>query len=146
MALHLYLPPHSCHAPGVLSGLVSGNILRIHQLCSDTKNVKKEVKLSFHRLLDRGYQTTQLIPYFQQTIDKAKAYFKQTALDRLHPWSKKETSNRRQVFLHLPYHPANPSSKTIQNLWTRKIANPPGHPALSSLTSCHTGNYLTTWG
>ena len=135
MALHLYLPPHSCHAPGVLSGLVSGNILRIYQLCSTTKDVEKEVKLFFHRLLDRGYQTEQLIPYFQRAIDKAKAYLKQTALDHLRARSKKETSNRRRVFLHLPYHPANPSSKTIQNLWTRRIAHPPGQPAFSSLTN-----------
>jgi hypothetical protein len=41
MALHLYLPPHSCHAPGVLSGLTFGNILRIHQLCSDAQSLIK---------------------------------------------------------------------------------------------------------
>ena len=60
MALHLYLPPNSCHAPGVLSGLVFGNVLRIHQLCSDAKDVTKELKLFFHRLLDRGYQYHKL--------------------------------------------------------------------------------------
>ncbi len=27
MALHLYIPPHSCHAPGVLSGMVFGKVL-----------------------------------------------------------------------------------------------------------------------
>jgi hypothetical protein len=95
MALHLYLPPHSCHAPGVLSGLVFGNVLRIHQLCSDVKDVMKELKLFFHRLLDRGYQTTQLIPFFQQGMDNAKAYLRRTALDHLRARSKKETSHRR---------------------------------------------------
>ena len=32
MNLYLYIPPHSAHPPGVLTGLVSGNILRIHSL------------------------------------------------------------------------------------------------------------------
>ena len=29
MNLYLYIPTHSAHPPGVLTGLVSGNILRI---------------------------------------------------------------------------------------------------------------------
>jgi hypothetical protein len=52
MALHLYIPPHSCHAPGVLSRLVFSNILCIHQLCSNVKDVIKEIKLLLHRLMD----------------------------------------------------------------------------------------------
>ena len=32
LALHLYIPPHSCHPPGVIIGLVMGNVLRIFQL------------------------------------------------------------------------------------------------------------------
>ena len=96
MALHLYLPPHSCHAPGVLSGLVFGNVLRIDQLCLDAKDVMKELKLFFHCLLGRGYQTTQLIPLFQQGMDNAKAYLRCTALDHhLHAWSKQEASHCR---------------------------------------------------
>ena len=35
MNLYLYIPPHSSHPPGVLPGLVSGNILWIHPLCSE---------------------------------------------------------------------------------------------------------------
>ncbi len=34
VALHLYIPPHLCHAPGVLPGIVFGNVLRIHKLCT----------------------------------------------------------------------------------------------------------------
>ncbi len=73
MALHLYLPPHSCHAPGVLPGLVFGNILRIHQLCSDARDVMKEIKLFLHRLLDQGYQLDKLTSLFQKAMDNAKA-------------------------------------------------------------------------
>jgi hypothetical protein len=56
MALHLYIPPHLCHAPGVLSGMVFGNVLRIHQLCSCASDIVIELKLFFHCLLDQGYQ------------------------------------------------------------------------------------------
>ncbi|EJK66555.1 hypothetical protein THAOC_12523 [Thalassiosira oceanica] len=34
LALHLYLPPYSCHPPGVIKGLVMGEVLRIFKLCS----------------------------------------------------------------------------------------------------------------
>ena len=64
MALHLYIPPHSCHAPGVLSGMVFGSILHIHQLCSRATNIARELKLLFHCLLDWGYQLSQLPPLF----------------------------------------------------------------------------------
>ena len=33
-ALHVYIPPHSCHPPGCFSGLVTGMILKIYCLCS----------------------------------------------------------------------------------------------------------------
>ncbi len=95
----------------------------------------KELKLFFRRLLDRGYQTTQLTPLFQQAMDNDKAYLLCTALDHLGARSKKETSHRRRVFLHLPYHPANTSSITIQKLWASRVANPQGQPSFSSLTN-----------
>ena len=95
MALHLYLPPYSCHAPGVLSSLVFGNVLCIHQLCSDTSDVVKEIKLFLPRLLDQGYQLAQLTPIFQKTMDNAKAYLRHTALNHLHVWSMKQASHQQ---------------------------------------------------
>jgi hypothetical protein len=59
------------------------------------KDVMKELKLFFHRLLDRGYQSSQLTPLFQQAMDNAKAYLRHTALDHLCAKSKKETAHRR---------------------------------------------------
>ncbi len=89
MALHLYIPPHSCHAPGVLSGLVFSNVLRIHQLCSNGKDVVKEIKLLLHRLMDQGYQLSKLTPLFQQAMDNAKAYLPRSTLDHVQVQSKK---------------------------------------------------------
>ena len=34
LALHLYIPSHSCRPPGCFSGLVAGMVLRIYCLCS----------------------------------------------------------------------------------------------------------------
>ena len=62
LALYLYIPPHSCHAPGVLSGLIFGMILRIHQLCSKEEDIDKELHLFVSRLLDRGYDLDKIKP------------------------------------------------------------------------------------
>jgi hypothetical protein len=135
LALHFYLPPHSCNAPEVLSGLISSNVLCIHQLCSAAVDIKKELKLFSHHLLDRGYQLQKITPLFQQAIDNATAYLNCLALEQLCMKSRKATEGCRQVFLHLPYHPANPLSKVIQRLWHNLVGNPPGNLPLNKLTN-----------
>jgi hypothetical protein len=50
MALYQYIPPNSCHPPGVLTGLVFGQILRIYQLCSLSEDINKELFLFYRRL------------------------------------------------------------------------------------------------
>ena len=39
MNIYLYIPPHSAHHQGVLTGLVSSNIIRIHLLCSEQDDI-----------------------------------------------------------------------------------------------------------
>ena len=56
MNIYLYIPYHSAHPPGVLTGLVSGNILRIHSLCSEQDDINLQMKQFYARLLVRGYQ------------------------------------------------------------------------------------------
>jgi hypothetical protein len=135
MALHLYIPPHSCHAPGVLPGIVFGNVLQIHQLCSWAVDVTQEIKLFLHRLLNHGYQLAQLTLLFQQAMDNAKTYLQHPGLDHLCAKSKKGEGQRQRVFLHLPYHPTNPSSKTIQKHWHKRVASPKGQPPFHRLTN-----------
>ena len=135
MVLHLYIPPHLCHVPGVLPGIVFENVLRIHQLCSQAGDITREITLFLRRLLDCGYQMVQLTPLFQQAMDNDKAYLQCTALDHLRVKSKKGEGQHRRVFLHLPYHPTNPSSKMIQKHWHERVASPKGHPPFHRLTN-----------
>jgi hypothetical protein len=39
--LYLYIPPHSAHPSGALSGLIHGNILQIHHLCSSPEDIQQ---------------------------------------------------------------------------------------------------------
>ena len=135
LALHLYLPPHLWDAPGLLTGLIFGNVLRIHQLCSAATDAKKELKLFLHRLLDHGYKLWKITPIFQRAIDNAMAYLKRSTLKRLWMKSRKDIASCWQVFLHLPYHPANPPSKAIQQLWYHLVGTPLGNFPLNKLTN-----------
>ena len=117
--LHLYIPPSSCHPPGLLRGIVYGLIFRIYTLCTDRVDKKHRTQLFFLQLLRRGYHRNHLLPLFQEAMVRAKNYegvATQTAADR--------TSLRRSLFFHLPFHPQNPSSQAIQAAWHSTVANP----------------------
>ena len=73
LALYQYIIPNSCHPPGVLTGLVYGQILKIHHLCSKNSDNEKEIRLFFNRLVDRGYLRTKLLPLFEKGFDNATA-------------------------------------------------------------------------
>ena len=80
MNLYLYTPPHSAHPPGVLTGLVSGNILWIHSLCSEQDNIDLRMKEFYVRLLIRGYQRDLLIPTFSKGITGAHLFIKRESV------------------------------------------------------------------
>ena len=43
MALHLYIPPFSCHAPGISLGLIYGHFFRVMMLCSHQHDIEQEL-------------------------------------------------------------------------------------------------------
>jgi hypothetical protein len=120
--LYLYLPPHSAHAPGVLRGLVSGMLLRIKRLTSNPEAVHPCVKLFYRRLLQRGYNSSVILPLFQK-------YFR-TRVPRI-----KDSSGT--LFLHVKYHPLDPPSQLIQSHFRELIRDRPGDLPLSELLNRH---------
>merc|ERR1712172_208876 len=83
MALYLYIPPHSCHSPGVHAGLIMGQVLRIYQLCSRRKDIDRELEDFLRHLLARGHSLDNVMPIFTRAVDNAIKYISQSDEFRL---------------------------------------------------------------
>jgi hypothetical protein len=119
--LYLYLPYHSAHAPGVLKGLIYGNIQRIVRLSSDLLDVKALMRTFFRRLLERGYNKDDLIPIFHSAFENALKH--------------KELNEERPnaLFFHVPFHPKDPPSTAIQKIFRSKMKEPVDQPPIDQL-------------
>jgi hypothetical protein len=69
--LYQYLPPHSCHAPGIAKGLIYGMINRAFDLISESTRRDEYIKKFFDRMNARGWSPKYLQPVFQDAIKKA---------------------------------------------------------------------------
>ena len=138
LALYLYIPPHSAHAPGVHTGLVFGNVLQIFQLNSRESDIINDLRLFYNCLVDQGHQPKDLIPRFTKAIENAERYLSLSEEQRSYLKEEKKNASKRQVYFHLPYHPNNPSSSQIQKLWRDIVATPVGKKPLKHFwNSCN---------
>lgn len=135
LALHLYIPPHSCHPPGVFPGLVHGKILRIYRLCSNEVDIEEKLGKFFGQLLDRGHCFKRILPVFSKAMDNAKRYISTSKEYRFQQSEKKRLASKRQVYLHVPYHPGNPTSRDLQRLWRNIVFHPKGKRPLNLCTN-----------
>ena len=120
--LYLYLPPHTCHPPGILSGTIAGMILRILQLTSDRNDCHVLFCNFFWHLCLHGYSPQTLRPLFSQHT--ACAAQSSTCINQpIYP----------QLFFHLPFHSLNPLSFRIQCAFMEHILKPTGKPKLPSI-------------
>jgi hypothetical protein len=117
---HLYIPPHSCHPPGLLRGMVYGMLYRIYTLCSDQYDRQVRTTAFYHHLKRRGYESKALRPLFHLAITKVKARETKPS-----PAPANQADVRTYQFFHLEYHPLNPPSRDFQAAWTNYVASPP---------------------
>ena len=137
MALYQYIPPSSCHPPGVLTGLVLGQVLRIFQLSSRDQDINNELRLFYKRLIDRGYSHDGLVPLFVKGIDNAKSYMALSQVQREARKKAKVGRSDERVCFHIPFHPQNPPSKRIQRLWRETILSPAGEKMFTDLRNAN---------
>ena len=111
--LHLYLPPHSCHSPGVTKSLIYGAIKRANCLCTDKRDISPYIIKIHNRLVARGHKSSNI---------------KKQIMEALHNQATNKKQIRRNdtpsIFLHLPYNPMNPPSRIIQRAFRNTILKP----------------------
>jgi hypothetical protein len=134
LALHLYTPPASCQAPGIITVLVYGMTLRIFQLCSKEKDIDEELYLLMRRLLDRGYNTARITLIFSKAISNAQKYLTTNEWKRLEQKKKKLNTTKKQIYFHLPFHPSHPMP-AVKRAWQTMVYQPPGKRKLNNLTN-----------
>ena len=135
LALHLYIPPHSCHPPSGFGSLVTGMVLRIFRLCSRKKDIKHWLHEFYGHVLDRGFNSNSLLPVFDKAIKNAIAFTSRSEHSILQQRMRKKALSGRRIAFHLKYHPNDPTSQVIQKLFKDCIFEPPGKKRLNQLTN-----------
>ena len=135
MNLYLYLPPHSSHPRGVFTGLIFGQVLRIRRLCTHSTDADKKILEFFHRLLARGHTQESIGPLFDKAERNASAYLELSQAEKEDLRKKKSSDSHNQIFLHLQYHPYDPQSREIQQIWREQVFQPAGETELPMMES-----------
>ncbi|GFH46966.1 hypothetical protein CTEN210_04855 [Chaetoceros tenuissimus] len=128
--LYLYIPPHSCHAPGVTKSVIFGMVHRAVTLFSDKTKIPDYLKLCFNRLVRRGHRPSVIKPLFAEAIQKHASGSS---------CSRASTSSDRPLVFQLPYNPLDPNRKKIQAAFKDCILEPPNEDPWSSLSANDTG-------
>ena len=109
MALYLFIPPHSAHPPGVLAGHIFGNVLRIFRLNTEEEDIIKDVIQFLNRFLRRGHTRGVLVPLFLKAISNARQFLATSDSKRRKLKEAKHKAATRRLYLHLEFHPRNPT-------------------------------------
>jgi hypothetical protein len=126
MALYLYIPPHSAHPPGVRTGHIFGEVLRIHRLCTHQDDVDERIRVFFRRCMRRGHNASDLLPLFTQAITNARKFMTTSTAERQDKKQQKLEEARTRVYFHVDYHPQGPLARNIQQKFDEIVLNPPG--------------------
>ena len=135
LALYQYIPPSSAHPPGLLNGLVIGQVLRFHQLCTSISDVHDKMRLLHRRLMQRGYSEVKLFPYFLQGLAVARRFLALPLEQRLES-KKLPRPDPSLIFFHLKFHSQDPISSSIQALWRETVLEPTDRQPFNELLNC----------
>lgn len=113
MNLYLYRCPSSAQPPTILYSLIYGTLHRYYWQNTHIQDFGRFTELFFERLTERAHKRCDLAPLFL----KAAQEVENSTLPNPRPGQKKENkvSNNNNLFIHLPYHPQQPSRSDIRD-------------------------------
>ena len=110
MNLHIYIPPHSVHPPGVTQGTIFGLIKTYWQTNTKHSDFIHHASQLYQRFVRRGYSPTLLNTLFTNACDKLK------------PISNLQREDyRRNIFFRLQYHPKGINRTHIRRAYDQTI-------------------------
>jgi hypothetical protein len=134
--LHLYIPSHSAHPPGILKSLIFGRILHSYRITRKANECAKYTKQLSAHLRARGYDLNWLRPIFNQAYRNAITQFDSNLeMNKEKDETISENNKVCALFAHVAFNPCDPTSHAIQRVFTRRCANPPNEQPLATFTS-----------
>lgn len=116
--LYLYIPPHSAHPPGVLRGLVLGNIGRFYHQNTHKADYHKVVIEFYRHLQDRGYDPTVLRPLFSEADKRQRSPQSKPKAE------KAEDLGFQWLPIHMKYHPQGISRREVRKAYENACETP----------------------
>jgi hypothetical protein len=118
-------------------GLIHGLAFRISTLCSLEQDIQARLKASYRHLLHRGYATDKIGSIFYLAIQNARSYDPDVP--------KPNRDNHSMILFRLQYHPQDPLSNQIQQIWRDELLAPSFGKPLPTIRS-HNGQELALIG
>jgi hypothetical protein len=108
-------------------------ICRVHRLTTDPADWSNFLRKFYIRLRHRGYPKQVLVPLFQAGLEnRAKP-------PRGNDKTQEATTPTDTLFLHVPFHPANPPSSAIQEIFRDVLHYPRAATPLPQIENLHVG-------
>ncbi|EJK46376.1 hypothetical protein THAOC_34955 [Thalassiosira oceanica] len=94
----------------------------------DEDDRANRVKTCYDRLISRGHTPSTLLPLFKRALTNARKFLTTSTEDeeRMARKRAKQEEAKRQLYLHVEYHPQGPKSSEVQKLFNNTFLNPPG--------------------
>ena len=121
----------------MIHGLIYGNILRIHHLCTHPPDIHSKSQEFFTRLTQRGYSPIKITPIFKQAHINALSFLSR----RNYPHHQPNIPPQNKLFIHLQYHPQDPNPHKIHQLWNSCVSHPAQQTPLRHIKNLH-GNKI----
>ena len=119
--LHLYIPPHSAHPPGVLKSIVYGNLRRYWHQNTYTTDFISIAKQFANRLIARGHNQDVIYELFVNAAKKLDGF-----LD-----SRNNKKGNNTLYLHWTWHPRDISRAKLRLLYNETLSNYSGFDSLT---------------
>lgn len=121
--LYLYLPPRLCHPPGVIKGMIFGQIKIIYDLTTKREDILTSILHFYDALRNRGHSSNSVRPYIKNACEKYSCPQKNVI----------QNLEEKRMYLHLRYNPNNPSRDVIQTLFSTLILEPEKETPLAEM-------------